>query len=471
MATINPSQDYDIIHTLTYASSGGTDPIILFRGDGDSAYSGTVYYRAGTSGAWTSLSVSGWDTTFSITSTTMQIAHDWNKSGNDYMMPSFHSGTMTGIAISQKAVLSGIVGHYFMFYYAGNCSNLTTLDVPDTSGLTSTGESFMYAYASGCSTLTTLAVPDTSALTSVGDWFMSYYASGCSNLTTLEAPDTSGLTSVSYSFMSSYASNCSSLTTLILPKAGWFKTNNVNWNVPSGRLGLLRGQTSNPTDQADWQALTVSGKTLHTNYIRNSSDVWLVPGWEVQNSSTSVVMSGISITRNASLSAGNLSVATAIGNIAITGGRSLSVANHTVVTSTTSPTLAAVRNLVTGNLILLVAASQSNIHKLIGIDTNNLSLVTVAYTPTATSEMILSMNNLLVAIDEDSVEMTALRSMGVEPISVAPIVSATAAQIGYPVFGIGSDEIYALGTIPEGEYNISTLNNNEIYEVVEQDGI
>ena len=216
MATINPSQDYDIIHTLTYASSGGTNPIYLYRGSFD-IFTGTVYYRAGTSGAWTSLSVSGYSTTFPITSTTMQIAHNWNKSGSSYMTPSFQGGTMTGIAISQKAVLSGAVG-----------------------------DNFMGEYARGCSSITTLAIPDTSGLTSVGGWFMA-----------------------------AYALNCNSLTQLNLPKAGWFKTNNVNWNVPSGRLGLLHGDTTNSIDQADWQALTVSGKTLHTNYIRSNSDVWL----------------------------------------------------------------------------------------------------------------------------------------------------------------------------------------------------
>ena len=160
---INPSQDFDIIHTLTYASSGGTATIGLYRGS-PSAFAGTVYYRAGTSGTWTSLSVSGTSTTFPITSTTMQIAHDWNKSGNDYMTPGFGNGTMTGIAISQKAVLSGIMGNYFMQYYAYNCSKLTSLVAPDTSGLTSVGSSFMYGYASYCSSLTTLATPDTAGL-------------------------------------------------------------------------------------------------------------------------------------------------------------------------------------------------------------------------------------------------------------------------------------------------------------------
>jgi len=366
MASINPTQDYDAIHTLTFASASGTCAIRLYRGSW-SAYTGTVYYRAGTSGAWTSLSVSGTTTTFNVTSTTMQVAHDWNKSGNNYMTPSFYNQTtnLTDINISQKAVLSGTVGNYFMYnyargcssltslsvpdtsgltsvgnyfmyYYAYGCSSLTSLSVPDTSGLTSVGDSFMDTYASDCSSLTSLSVPDTSGLTSVGDYFMYYYAYGCSNLTSLSVPDTSGLTSVGDSFMETYASycssltslsvpdtsgltsvgdsfmdtyaygcssltslsvpdtsgltsvgdyffmysyarNCTSLTSLILPAVGWFATHNVNWSVPSGRLGYLKGYVNNVTDRDNWRALTTSTSpnTLYLNYIRSADDVIL----------------------------------------------------------------------------------------------------------------------------------------------------------------------------------------------------
>lgn len=249
MAQINPTQDYDAIHTLTFASASGTCNIILFRGS-NSAYTGTVYYRAGTSGAWTSLSVSGTSTTFNVTSTTMQVAHDWNKSGDNYMTPSFYgqSTNLVGISISQKAVLSGTVGIFFMYCYAYKCPSLTSLDVPDTSGLTS-----------------------------VGDIFMIYYASGCSSLTSLSVPDTSGLTSVGTDFMYAYAYNCTSLTSLILPAVGWFAGHDINWSVSSGRLGSLKGYVSNTTDEDNWRALTTSTSpnTLYINYIRSADDVIL----------------------------------------------------------------------------------------------------------------------------------------------------------------------------------------------------
>jgi hypothetical protein len=234
----------------------------------------------------------------------MQVAHDWNKSGNNYMTPSFWGATnITSITISQKSFLTGTMGDYFMYWYARGCSSLTSLDVPDTSSLESVGGSFMYSYAYGCSKLTSLAVPDTSGLTSVGNYFMQYYANGCSSLTSLAVPDTSGLTSVgsyfmgyyalgcskltslavpdtsgltsvgSY-FMYYYAYNCSSLTKLVLPAVGWFEDNNVNWGVPSGRLGVLKGRVLDPDDLSDWKALTVIGKTLYTNYIRDPDLVY-----------------------------------------------------------------------------------------------------------------------------------------------------------------------------------------------------
>jgi len=146
----------------------------------------------------------------------MQVGHDWNKSGNNYMTPSFYGATtITEIALSQKAALSGTMGNYFMYRYAYSCSSLETLAVPDTSGLTS-----------------------------VGDFFMSQYAD-----------------------------SCSSLTLLILPKVGWFETNNVDWSVPSDRLGYLKGYVLDSGDLDDWKALTAVNKTLWLNYIRDEDDV------------------------------------------------------------------------------------------------------------------------------------------------------------------------------------------------------
>jgi hypothetical protein len=164
-----------------------------------------------------------------------------------------------------------------MGYYAYGCTSLTSLSVPDTSGLTSVGNYFMYSYAINCSSLTSLSVPDTSGLTSVGDYFMGYYAYGCTSLTSLSVPDTSGLTSVGTSFMAYYAQNCTSLTSLMLPSAtGWFESHNISWGVPSTRLNYLYGYAPSATSQTAWQALTASGKTLYLNYIQSTSYVKVI---------------------------------------------------------------------------------------------------------------------------------------------------------------------------------------------------
>jgi hypothetical protein len=180
----------------------------------------------------------------------MQVAHDWNKDGNNYMTPSFYgqSANLVGISISQKAVLSGTVGNYFMNNYANSCSSLTSLSVPDTSGITTVGSDFMVSYARSCTSLTSLSVPDTSGITSVGNLFMGYYAY-----------------------------NCTSLISLILPAVGWFATHDIDWSIPSGRLGYLKGYANNVTDGDNWRALTTSTSpnTLYINYIRSADDVIL----------------------------------------------------------------------------------------------------------------------------------------------------------------------------------------------------
>jgi 4-alpha-glucanotransferase len=106
---------------------------------------------------------------------------------------------------------------------------------------------------------------------------MRSYANGCSSLTSLSVPDTSGLTSVGSYFMRYYAQSCTSLTSFMLPSAtGWFESHNISWGVPSTRLNYLYGYAPSATSQTAWQALTASGKTLYLNYIQSSSYVKVI---------------------------------------------------------------------------------------------------------------------------------------------------------------------------------------------------
>lgn len=274
IATIDSGQDYDVIYTLSY--SGITSQKVWFYKN-NSMINGTLYYREGTSGSWNSFTTDTGDLSksFSVSSTTMQVGHNWNKTGDNYMTPSFYdSSGLLKIQISQKAVLSGNLGESFMYNFLGNSIGVEEIDVPDISGVSSVGSSFMRDYAYYGWGLTNLEVPDTSNITSCGSHFMESYAGNCNNLKTLEVPDLSSLSSTGTDFMISYAYNCYSLTSLGLPKVGWFYSHNVDWSVPSGRLGYLKGVVKDPADLADWKYLaSASGRTLYTNYIQDPDNV------------------------------------------------------------------------------------------------------------------------------------------------------------------------------------------------------
>jgi len=285
------TQAYDrIIATITTASDATQVTKTMVK---------STQWREGTSGTWlttkctlkagkvyqfrTPLSGMESGTTSVLPNIKASVVVDWDTTataittvGNYFM--AYHANGCTSLTSLSVPDTSGLtsVGTYFMRNYAQNCSSLTSLSVPDTSGLTSVGDYFMASYAYGCSSLNSLSVPDTSGLTSVGDYFMGYYAYNCSSLTSLSIPDTSKLGSVGNSFMTYYAYN-TSLTSLMLPSAtGWFASNNVSWSVPSSRLGYLYGYTPSATSQTAWQALTASGKTLYTNYIQSSSYVKVI---------------------------------------------------------------------------------------------------------------------------------------------------------------------------------------------------
>jgi hypothetical protein len=285
------AQAYDaVIATITVASDASQVVKAMVK---------STQWREGTSGTWlstdctlnasttyqfrTPLSGMNYTATAILPNIKASVAVDWDTTATpisavgNYFMYCYAYGcsNLTSLSVPDTSGLTS-VGDNFMAYYALNCSSLTSLSVPDTSGLTSVGDNFMAFYAFGCSSLTSLSVPDTLGLTSVGNSFMYYYAYNCSSLTSLSAPDASGLTSVGDFFMYSYAEGCSSLTSLILPDStGWFGSHNVDWSVPSGRLGYLYGYTPNSTSQTAWRALTVSGKTLYTNYIRAEDHVLL----------------------------------------------------------------------------------------------------------------------------------------------------------------------------------------------------
>jgi hypothetical protein len=283
------TQAYDaIIATITTASGATQVKKTMVK---------STQWREGTSGTWkstactlkagkvyqfrTPLSGMSSSATAVLPNIKASVTVDWDTTatpittvGNYFM--SYYARSCTSLTSLSVPDTSGLtsVGDYFMAYYADGCSSLTSLSVPDTSGLTSIGASFMRFYAYGCTSLTSLSVPGTSGLTSVGNYFMAYYAYGCSSLASLSVPDTSGLTSVGNYFMAYYAQNCTSLTSLMLPSStGWFASNNVSWGVPSTRLNYLYGYAPSATSQTAWQALTVSGKTLYTNYIQSSSYV------------------------------------------------------------------------------------------------------------------------------------------------------------------------------------------------------
>ena len=275
------TQAYDrIIATITTASDATEVTKTMVK---------STEWRAGTSGDWNAT-----DCTLTASNVyQFRTPLSGMSSSSTAILPNIKAAVTVDWDTSATPITT--VGDYFMVSYAYDCSSLTSLGVPDTSGLTSVGNYFMGYYACDCSNLTSLGVPDTSGLASVGDYFMRSYAHGCSNLTSLGVPDTSGLTSVGTNFMYYYAYGCSALTSLLLPSAaGWFTTNNVDWSVPSERLGYLIGYVPNATAQTAWQALTVSGKTLYTNYIQSSDYVLVEGGGSTEDDLTATnITSGI----------------------------------------------------------------------------------------------------------------------------------------------------------------------------------
>ncbi len=217
MAQINSAQDYDLIVTLKFAEPKGDCGVYLHKGSFATDF-GTIYYSSGAGAKWKGLTVKGDKTIIPVSSTTMQVGLNWGKNGDNYTTPSFRNNSnLTEITFSQKSILQGRIGNYFFYFFAYNCPNLVTLDVPDISGVTEVGGYFMVAYAQQCFLLPSLPVPDTANITEVGDYFLGSYALDCRRLQSLSIPNTSKITSAGEGFLSSYARECFGLTSLDAP--------------------------------------------------------------------------------------------------------------------------------------------------------------------------------------------------------------------------------------------------------------
>lgn len=275
MATIDPSQTYDMVYTLKCNYTGGNIRV-EGRRNGSSA-AGTFYYRYGTTGSWTSVNTiptgGNYIKYVPVNTTEIQIAINLIASSGHYYMIRLSDqlqSIIDEVSISQKAIISGSVGNNFLESFISS-NSVKKVDIPNVSGVTSAGGLFMYSYASGCSALTNLDSPAMPNLISGGGDFMANYAYGCSSLISLALPDIPPSATVGTNSFLFYALNTNSLRKLILPDPGFYGNSNINLYIPNTRRGIVRGYVKDIADLEDWRNLTQSGSTLNTSNIKERS--------------------------------------------------------------------------------------------------------------------------------------------------------------------------------------------------------
>ena len=132
------AQAYDaIIATIVVASDASQVVKAMVK---------STEWREGTSGSWLTT-----DCTLNP-STTYQFRTPL--SGMDSTPIAILPNIKASVTVDWDTTATPIstLGDFFMMGYAFGCSNLTSLSVPDTSGITSVGDFFMMGYAYDCST-------------------------------------------------------------------------------------------------------------------------------------------------------------------------------------------------------------------------------------------------------------------------------------------------------------------------------
>ena len=127
------AQAYDaVIATITVASDASQVVKTMVK---------STTWREGTSGSWLS-------TKCTLTAgNTYQFRTPLSGMSSGYIAILPNIKASVTVAWDTTATPISTLGDYFMCSYADSCTRLTSLSVPDTSGLTSVGGIFMYAYA------------------------------------------------------------------------------------------------------------------------------------------------------------------------------------------------------------------------------------------------------------------------------------------------------------------------------------
>lgn len=192
---------------------------------------------------------------------------------------------------------------------------------------------------------------------------------------------------------------------------------------------------------------------------------------DTNSASSSVSISTSSISRTTPLSVQGHGVGTSMSTADIQSVIVLNTDSIGTSTSMSEPSMVLIRGVLPNSISIGVSADNLDLLLKAGVLPDNMEIVTTSSIPSISGDIFIFTDDMLVGLNEDEVSVAALRNMDVDVMSIIPAILATAVQIGYPTGDINADNIYAIGSMREGEYGIATINNNQIYEVVEQDAI
>lgn len=206
-------------------------------------------------------------------------------------------------------------------------------------------------------------------------------------------------------------------------------------------------------------------------YVIGSINPELAVDIDANSASSSVSISTPSISRTASLSVQGHGVSTSMSTPDIQSVIVLDTDSVGTSTSMSEPSMVLIKGVLPNSMSIGVSANNLGLLLKAGVLPDNMEIVTTSSIPSISGNILIFTDDMLVGLNEDEVSVAVLRNMDVDVMSIMSAILATAVQIGYPTSDISADNIYAIGSMSEGEYGIATINNNQIYEVVEQDGI
>lgn len=222
--------------------------------------------------------------------------------------------------------------------------------------------------------------------------------------------------------------------------------------------------TANTTYHYRAYAINSEGTSYGSDTTFTTSPITDIDG---DTATSSTTISSPSLTIGTSLSNNNQVSTVSISSLSLISATNLAIDNMSLSQSISSPSVVLIKGIYPDSMV--VGVSENSLDLLLSADlgVNNLSVAVAESSVVVNKTTLMELDNLSLLTTSDNIGLGINTSISIDPISLSTAIEHGLVNIGYVIPNITSDNIYAIGVIRTGDYEVATNNTDNTYKVVE----